>query len=209
MALCLVIVAGSVLFGVFGPGIAQRSTLGGAVSIGDLVATAVMQRDQLLWHALESDQQIGAAPPDLRVTPAPGTSTNEENRRAAGAALARAIGHEVTIPDLSSAGYELAVWTSASLGGGRDDAIALGYLNEATESFVALYLLADDGRFVVFDGFGRAVPLLPDRLFAEETPLANGRAAEVMVWSTGPVLLIAVVDSHEEAHALRPLIGAP
>jgi len=209
MALCLVIVAGSVLFGVFGPGIAQRSTLGGAVSIGDLVSTAVLQRDQLLWYAIEPHEIVDAEPAEGVRRPAHTAATNEENRKAAGAALAQAIGHELTIPDLSSAGYKLAVWTSVSLGGGHDDAIALGYLNDATDSFMALYLLADEGRFVVFDGFGRAVPLLPDRLFSEETPLSNGRAAAVMVWSTGPVLCIAVVDSEDEAHALRPLIGAP
>jgi len=255
MALCLVIVAGSVLFGIYGPSIAQRSMLGGGVSIGDLVQAAVAQRDQLLWQALEARRRLMSGEPVSRSSssdrpphtaardgdaagaveavdtddsddaiadpPAERTDAGRTDeisrpqtsaaarRTAAAEALRQALGHEVVVPDLSSAGYELAVWSVVSLGGTGNDAIALGYLNPTEESFVALYFLVDDGRFVVFDGFGRAVPLLPDRLSIEEVPLSRDAIAVVMVWSLGPVMAIAVVDSPEAAVALRSPLGAP
>lgn len=197
MALCLVIVAGSVLFGVFGPGIAQRSMLSGGISIGDLVGSAVTLRDQLVWQAREQHARM------------PEEERTRQSRAGAATALARVVGPDATIPDLTSAGFELSAWSVVSLRGERDDTLALAYIDEARESFVALFLTADDGHFVVYDRFGRAVPLLPDRLFAEDVPGPKHNDGVAMIWSTGPVLAIAVIDSTELADSLRAVLGAP
>jgi len=253
MALCLMIVAGSVLFGVFGPSIAQRSMLGGGVSIGELLANAIVFRDQLLWHALDLEHR---APNDARrrtpnirrdtssdddpsnasdagAASAPGAAggageassagTGDDGaskhadaqdrlrtlRAGAATAISRLVGDHATIPDLSGVGYELSAWSAVSLRGGRDDSVALGYLDSANDGFVALFLTSDDGHFVVFDGLGRAIPLLPDRLFAEDVPRAPREDAVALVWSTGPMLMLAIIDSSEQAAALRSALGAP
>ncbi|MBX3355802.1 MAG: hypothetical protein KF724_08895 [Phycisphaeraceae bacterium] len=270
MTACLAIVAGAVLFGVFGPGIAQRSMLTGGTSLGELVNSAVIQRDGLLWRALNGGRGNGSERSGERTAPSEssGDSTQAPQRESSGdssqapsressrdssqapprdssrdssqapprtrdgvsnagrspdeppgssetlddaaaRAMARLIGHGAEPPDLSPAGLELAAWSTTSLAGGRDDAVALGYLDQRRDRFLALFALIDDGRFILFDAFGRAVPLLPDRLVIEEVAGASIDNAVVMVWSTGPVLWIAVVDAVEDAMSLRPLLGAP
>lgn len=210
IALCLVIVAGSVLFGIFGPSVAQRSMLGGGTSIGDLLGNAVALRDQLLWQGLDlGTRNSGRNGAPAVVDGGTPEDTSRTLRAGAATAIARIVGDGTPIPDLSKAGFEFVSWSVASLRGGRDDTVALGFLDRTRESFVALLLTVDDGRFVVFDGFGRAIPLLPDRLYAEDLPRPSRADGVAMVWTTGPVLAIAIIDSTEEAAALRSALGAP
>lgn len=215
MVACLGIVAGSVLFGVFGPGIAQRSMLSGGVALGDLVTAAAAQRDALLWRALDGERlrPDPSAPSLAEPAPDDGATSSESRLPSeitdAARARARQLGFEATIPDLSNQGYALVTWGATSLGGTHDDAIALGYLDRTRDAFVALYLAPDEGRFVIFDSFGRAVPLMPDRLIAEDIPSMTRDDGMALVWSSGPVLSIAIVDSPEEALSLRGSLGAP
>ncbi len=199
MVLCVLIVAGAVLFGIFGPGIAQRSQLGNRLALADLVSAAASMRDRLVAGALRPRS------PTLR-------SDDEAERidaeKVAGEMRA-ALGAEAMPPDLAGHGFELVSAGPSIVHGSSPDSFSLGYLRRDPLECVVLVLVPDDGRFVSFDEFGRPVALLPGRTLMEPLERAPGDESVALVWSTGAVVVAAIVPDAAAAAALRASLGAP
>lgn len=201
MTICVLIVAGAVLFGIFGPGIAQRSHLGGH-SLGELVGAAASLRDQLLAASL-AERGPGLRGEDDE------SATVQAAREAARSISRELLGRRIDPPDLAGAGFELSLARPVNLGSTKPNAVALGYLDRQRRAFLALFVLPDDGRFVLFDDFGRPVPLEPERSLIEPLDRFRNDPTAAFVWSSGPLLWIGIADSREDAEALRSALTAP
>ena len=199
MTICVMLVAGAVLFGIFGPGVAQRSQLGG-FSLGDLVASASMARDQLLAAALaERSRSLRDGEDD----------DSESARTAAAALMSETLRAKAEAPDLRGGGFELVLSRPATLGGARPNAVARAYLDTVRRAFLALFVSPADGRFVIFDDFGRAVPFTPDHLIVEDLARTRRDESVVLLWSDGTLLWICIADSRADADALRAALTTP
>lgn len=200
IALCMLIVAGAVLFGIFGPGIAQRSQLGGRVTLGELVAAAAALGDGFHANALRS-----------RVPSLDGADRTDDagSRESVEHAIRSALGTETTVPDLSPHRFSIASSGAVALRNERPDAFAIFYLAADRRRSVTLVLAPDDGRAFIFDDFGRPIPLDPGRLVEERLDRFPRDDSVALVWSDGSLLHIAIVPSEDDAAAMRAALGAP
>jgi len=200
VALCVVIVAGAVLFGIFGPGIAQRSQLGGRRSLGELVAAAAALADGFMANAVRS--RI----PSLR-----GGDDEDEapSRDAVATAIRAAIGATTPVPDLTPFDYGLAAAGPVVLRTAQPDAFAIFYLSSDRRRGVTLVLAPDDGEAFLFDDFGRPTALEPGSLVEEPLDRHPRDESVALLWSDGTLLHIVIAPSHDDASRLRDALGAP
>lgn len=191
--LTLLAVAGAVAFGIYGPPVAGRSGLGGAVPVGDVVDAAA----EPIVQAIRSDLGSGDAT---------GLATQE-----AKGLLVKYLGRATPLPDLVSLGYGLRQVVPLSLPGAAYRAAGALYrgVGEQDGRWVMLLLCADDGQYLTFDSLGRPHPLVPDVSFDGELPARSGGPTAALVWSDGRLLHVACVEDDEEADRLREALGAP
>lgn len=191
--LTLLAVAGAVAFGIYGPPVAGRSGLGGAIPVGDVVDAA----SEPITQAIRADISSGDAT-DLAMEEAKGL-------------LQRHLGRVTMLPDLSEMGYGLRQVLPMSLPGAayRGAGVLWRGRGEQEGRWVMLLLCADDGQYLTFDSLGRPHPLVTDTTFDGELAARSGGPTAALVWSDGRLLRVACVEDDEEAERLREVLGAP
>jgi hypothetical protein len=193
ITLSLLLVAGAILFGIYGPQIAGRLSQAGGIPLVDMVDAA-------------SDMRLTAVMETFRDRDAPDLDTEE----ARGLVL-RYIGRNAAVRDLAPQGYHLKRVGPASPPGAKYRGAVIVYAGEGERSghWIVLFLAADEGQFISFDSLGRPRPLMPDMTLEGELAQHTGGDATALVWSDGPVLHVACFETSEEAHQLAEAIGAP
>ena len=189
----LLSVCGAVLFGIFGPKIADRLTLLGGIPLSEVMAAAA-EFSGPAQIALR--QQESATPLDA----------NQQS-----SLLARLLGRPFHAPNLCEAGYELRNISGVSLPGAPFRCAELVYEQTAARGghWLVLYLAADDGQYVSFDTLGRSQLFMPNNLLVIDSLKNNSIDSTIFIWSDGLVLHVACVADEQEFDSLQPLIGAP
>lgn len=184
------LVAGAVLFGIYGPTVAGRLSHGGGLPLADVLDAAARLRYRAIMDSLEN-----AAEPDL---------VPEEAK----ASLRQLTGRLVPAPDLASAGFHLMRVGPVSLPGSTYRSAVLVYRGrgQAEGRWVLLFVAADEGQYLAFDALGRPRPLAADQTLEGELP---GMESTALVWSDGTVLRLACFENPVDAEAAREALGAP
>lgn len=195
IVLVMILVGTAVLFGVLGPSIAGRLSMGGGMPLAEVVAFAGSLRGDAVMKCLQLREE-----PDLHV---------EEARGIARQALRR----NASVPDLQDMGFALRQVARVSLPGSSPERAACATWQGTGESegrWVHLFLAPDDGQYLSFDSVGRPRPLAPDLPIEGELPgRTPAQPSVVLVWSDGPVLHVACFEDAADADRLREAIGAP
>jgi len=200
VTLCVLIVCGAVLFGIFGPGIAQRSQLAGRLTLGELVSAAAAMNDGFLAGAMRSRVR------SIRGADAP---NEPPTTGSVGDSLRAALGVPAPVPDLRDAGFHLASAGPTALHSEESDSFAIFYFSPERRRGATLVLVPDDGRAFIFDDFGRPASLEPGRLVQERLDRFHRDESTALVWSDGTLLHIAIVPTEEDAASMRAALGAP
>jgi len=195
IAIVLMLVGTAVLFGVLGPSIAGRLSMGGGVPLSEVVTFAGSLRGDAMMKCQQLQDDS-----DLHVEEARGIVRQALRRNAA-------------VPDLQGSGFALRQVARVSLPGSAPERAACATWQGTGESdghWVHLFLAPDDGQYLSFDSVGRPRPLAPDLPIEGELPgRLPGQTAVVLVWSDGPVLHVACFEDAADADRLREAIGVP
>ena len=193
IVLTVLMVAGAILFGIFGPPVAGRISQAGGVPLAEVLADASEPRAREIVQAMQQADE-----PDLHP---------EEAR----AALRRLTNRSIRVPALEGMGYHLRLVAPANLSGAvyRGAAITYRGQDEAAGHWLVIFVAADDGQFLSYDSLGRPRPLTPDLALEGEIATAFGEPALAIVWSDSPVLWVASFDDAAEAARMRDAVGAP
>ena len=193
IALTGLMVAGAILFGIYGPPVAGRVSQAGGVPLAEVLADAAEPRAREIVQAMQE-----AAQPDLHP---------EEAR----ATIRRLTNRSVHVPNLDEMGYHLRRVGPVNLSGAvyRSAAITYRGADEAAGHWLVVFVAADDGQFLSYDSLGRPRPLAPDLALEGEITTMIGEPLVAVVWSDSPVLWVASFDDAAEAARLRSAVGAP
>jgi|GEM_PF-1860272 len=193
IALTVLMVAGAILFGIFGPPVAGRVSQAGGVPLAEVLADASEPRAREIVQAMQE-----AGEPDLHP---------EEAR----AAVRHLTNRSIRVPALDEMGYHLRRVGPVNLSGAvyRGAAITYRGQGDALGHWLVIFVAADDGQFLSYDSLGRPRPLAPDMALEGEIATALGDPAVALVWSDSPVLWIAAFDDSDEADRVRSAVGAP
>lgn len=193
IALTVLMVAGAILFGIFGPPVAGRVSQAGGVPLADVLADASEPRAREIVQAMQEADQ-----PDLHPEEARG-------------AVRRLTSRSIRVPALDEMGYHLRRVGPVNLSGAvyRGAAITYRGRDEAAGRWLVIFVAADDGQFLSYDSLGRPRPLTPDLALEGEIATALGDPAAAVVWSDSPVLWIASFDDAAEAARMHDAVGAP
>jgi hypothetical protein len=191
--LTLLAVAGAVVFGIYGPPVAGRSGLGGAVPLGDLVDATADGIGKAIASDFRSRDETDLVPEEARGT------------------VQRQLGRSTRIPDLRDWGYGLRQVVPLSMPNAAFQGVGVLYRNRSARSvkWLMLVLVPDEGRYLTFDSLGRPHPMTPDTAFEGELPDQAGGPTSVLAWSDGHLLHLACVDDEDEADRLHEALGAP
>lgn len=189
----LLTVFGAVVFGIYGPKIADRLTLLGGVPLGEVVEAAANLRLKAIFLSQRDKQE---------------TSLNQSEQNAE---LSRLLGRTYHLPNLADAGYQLKQVSPASLPGAPFRAAELVYQSTTPDNqkWLVLYLAADDGQFLTFDELGRTHQFAPDNVVWEDISTSSEDASLILIWSDGQILYLACVEDDDEAEKLRPHFDTP
>jgi len=170
VAASLLLVAGAVLFGIFGPRVVDRPGHGGG---GDVPVTEVAE-------TVVSEHESCAARGTCMAQDQPW-----RNLDAASEALSALIGHAVTAPNLDDAGYQFCCGGQSRVPGAGDRAGHLLYCRpDATGdncSFLSIFVVPVETPYLAFDPFGRAGPLQ----CGIDYSLLTGATGEIHYWCDG------------------------
>jgi len=190
IALFLVLVA--ILFGIYGPKIANRLTLMGGVPLSEIVdASAHLRKNAILkYQQHENETPIKGAELDAKVS--------------------QLLGRPCAIPDLTEAGYQLWQVAPASLPGAPYRSAELVYRNTLSNDarWLVLYLAADNGQYLIYNAFSSARQFMPDTFVLEDISATETDTSMILIWSDGPVLYLACVDNQHEAEMLQSFLSA-
>ncbi len=193
IVLTMILVAGAILFGIYGPHVAGRLTTSGGIPLVDAIDAAA----ELRAAAIQKCWQDNC----------------EENihREEARGRVQQWVGRSADIPDLAPLGYHLRRITPASLPGAAfRGAVALYRGTDSHDGrWIALFFAADDGQYLSFDELGRPQPLDPRTSIRAELGSFSEDEAIAMIWSDGQVLRIACMDDEHEADRVREALGTP
>lgn len=193
IALTVLMVAGAILFGIFGPPVAGRISQAGGVPLAEVLADASEPRAREIVQAMQEAGEADLHPEEAR------------------AALRRLTGRTIRVPALEDAGYHLRRVGPVNLSGAVYRGAAMTYrgADDAAGHWLVIFVAADDGQFLSYDSLGRPRPLAPDLALEGEIATALGDPAVAIVWSDSPVLWIAAFDDASEADRVRDAVGAP
>ncbi|MFM1831161.1 MAG: hypothetical protein RLZZ558_1501 [Planctomycetota bacterium] len=190
IVLSTVLVAGAVLFGIFGPPVASRLTHGGGVPLSEVLDAAADLRFRVIVDAMSDNDPEPLDPQEAR------------------GLIRQHMGASMAPPDLAAADFRLRRVVSVALPGSPYRSCALVYRRNTpgAEAWITLFLAVDDGQYVTFDALGRPRPMPTERTLDGELPGAESLA---LLWSDGPTLHVACFENAETAEAVGPLLGAP
>ena len=191
--LTLLAVAGAIVFGIYGPPVAGRSGLGGAVPVGEVV-------DAVAEHVVQAIQADRGS-----------QETTDLALEEARGLLQRHLGRPARAPDLTEVGYGLRQVMPLSVPGAAYRAAGLLYRGQGEQQgrWAMLLLCADDGQYLTFDSLGRPHPMVPDTTFDGELAAHEDAPTAALVWTDGRLLHVACVEDDDEAERLRDALGAP
>lgn len=190
IALSGLLVAGAILFGIFGPPVAGRLSHGGGLPLSEVLDAASSMRYRAIMDTLEAGD-----PPDLDPEEAKGL-------------LRRFTGRGGALPDLAGTGFHLQRVGPVSLPGAAFRSAVAVYRGRGSADgrWILLFVAADEGQYLSFDSLGRPRPLTADRTLEDELP---GRESMALVWSDGASLRLACFENAADAEASREAMGAP
>lgn len=193
IVLTVLMVAGAILFGIFGPPVAGRISQAGGVPLAEVLADASEPRAREIVQAMQEADE-----PDLHP---------EEAR----AAVRHLTNRSIRVPELDEMGYHLRRVGPVNLSGAvyRGAAITYRGRDAAAGHWLVIFVAADDGQFLSYDSLGRPRPLTPDVALEGEIATGLGEPAAAIVWSDSPVLWVASFDDADEAARMREAVGAP
>lgn len=187
IAASLLLVAGSVLLGIFGP------------TIGDLSRAAATPMTEVARHAAgehdrcsESDAQRAAKAP---------FHTPEQ----AAAELSAHLGAPVAIRDLSSLGYSFCCAGFCAVPGAESHSGHIMYsrtdASTGSLSWVSLFIAPADHDYYALDAFGRRVPVEQGRLYAESPDNDSFRKPQsrIIGWRDRSLIYFLRVSSEADA----------
>ncbi len=191
VTIALLTVAAAVVFGIYGPKIADHLTHLGGVPLGDVIEAAQILRSKAILASMQQEN---------------GTELNADQH-----IVSRFLGRTCSAPYLSEIGYHLIKVSPASLPGAPFHSVELIYKNmEANGAHIlVVYLLADDGQYVCFDPLGRTIPFMQDDSIIENISVSTDDESMVLIWSDGPVITLAYVDDQQEAEKIQAFIDVP
>lgn len=189
--MALLILLGAVLFGIYGPKIANRLTLLAGMPLGDVVAFVMDTRIQAIYLCQQQQDE-----PPLN------TADKDE-------IISSILGRSFHLPDLTKAGYRLRKVSRASIPGAPFHSAELVYQSIPAEigHWLVLYLAADDDQYLSFDALGRARQFTPSLLLLEDIPMNSADQSLVMIWSDGSVLYLACVENEIEANKIQAIFA--
>lgn len=189
IALLLVLMA--ILFGIYGPKIANRLTIMGGIPLGQIVDASAHLRNNAILKCQQhkNETSINGAQLDAMVS--------------------QLLGRPCAIPDMTKAGYQLCQVAPASLPGATYRSAELVYRsilsNEA--HWLVLYLAADDGQYLVYNSFSSACQFMPNIFILEDIAATETDTSMILIWSDGPVLYLACVDDQQNAEMLQSFMS--
>ncbi len=188
----LLLIAASVVIGVFGPRLGDGRAADALQPIGDLAVASRDVQERMQLEALE------------RPEAAPGPTSADL------AALAtESLGVDWTAPDLATLGGVPILAGPVPLApDGRGVAILYEFEDRGPSRFVTLVALPDAGRYAIFDEFGRARVLDPAQAILESDRHEDADGPSTLVWSDGTMLFIARSDERMTLVAVREAFGA-
>lgn len=185
-------VAASVVIGVFGPRLSERSQ-SALVPLGDVAQQARDIQTRMQFDAVH--RPIGSPNP---------------SREMLAALCAHALLGAWRPPDLSAEGYLLVAAQPTSLIA-DEPSVALLYelTDEGADQFLTLLATADHAQFASFDEYGRIEPLAVGRAIVEPDDVTDPLSSATLVWSDGTLLILARAASEASLESLRAALGAP
>lgn len=193
MSAALVLVAASVVVGVWGPRLGESRAIDSLIPLGDIALVARRAQRHLELEALHrpSDAALPTSDKLAQVV--------RENLKV-----------EWTPPDLTDIGYIPVVAMPVPILEGSD-AVAILYETEGEPSdrFLALFAIPDSGEFALFDDFGRARVMEPPQVVLEEDDAAAPQGPATLAWTDGTLLFMARADARETLESAHAALGAP
>lgn len=192
VAASLALVAFAVLFGIFGPRVADRSAPPVGIPVWEL-AHAARDRHRERVRLAETSGERGY-----------------EGRSIAEAA-AEILGKPVDIPDLGSIGFELYEPRAVSLpGGGRALLLLYARPQRIHRAFLSIAMLPDKEQFLVYSPFGKPLVLPVGEPYPVDSPDSGFADVPSLVWTDGDLVrILHTLDpaALEDAEAL--LLSTP
>ncbi|MFO0873575.1 MAG: hypothetical protein U0575_06340 [Phycisphaerales bacterium] len=146
VAASLLLVCGAVLFGMFGPRVAERTGRGGDTPVTEVAATLASESEYSNTHATCSAQDQ------------PWRSPDEAERN-----LASLLRRPVTIPNLESAGFNFCCGGPCCVPGACDRGGQLLYCRPSEGGdgcrWLSIFVAPVETQYLAFDPFGRTGPL--------------------------------------------------
>jgi hypothetical protein len=144
VAASLMLVAGAVLFGIFGPRIGTRIETTTATTVAEVAAVVVDEHEQCTVHDSCSMQR------------APWRSPAEASRE-----LSRLLHRELRIPDLESAGFSFCCGSQTTIPGAGAQSGHLLYCRMEGDScaWLSVFVAPVETRYLASDSLGRTGPL--------------------------------------------------
>jgi len=193
IALSLFLVAGTILFGIYGPSVASRLNQSGGVALAEVLDEAAELRVRVVFDTLQLK------------------GVEDLNMQEAVGQVRQFTGRTMVPRDLTALGYHLQSVNSVQLPGAKYHAVALVYRGkgEASGHWFVLFLAADDEQFLWFDSVGRAHPLMTESALDGVLVSSSSDDGVALIWSDGPLLYVACFEDAAQSHALRNALDAP
>jgi hypothetical protein len=172
VAASLALVAFAVLFGIFGPRIADRSNPAVGIPVWEL-AQAAQDRHRERVRLAETSGERGYEGDSIAAT------------------AAEILGRPVEVPDLSAIGFEPYAPRAISLpGGGRALLLLYARAQRIHRSFLSIAILPDNEQFLVYSPFGKPLVLPVGERFPVDSPDSGLADVPSLVWTDGELVRI-------------------